>query len=82
MADSTKKVHMSETYTVVDGPLKGRNLFLNEVYEVDEQTAKEVKDAGVGNYTQKQTTALGSYTPAVTGEPTSEPADADENKKQ
>lgn len=74
----TKKVHMSETYVVQSGPLRGLNLFLNEVYEVDEQTAKEVKDAGVGNYTQKQTTSLGVNPLVVSSEPTSAPADADE----
>ena len=78
---NTKNVLMKETYIVTSGPLRGRNLFFNEVYPLDEETRKEVKDAGAGSDTQKQVSALGfEDIPVVTGEPSSGANAGEDNK--
>lgn len=82
MADK-KNVQMKETYTVGSGPLRGRVLFFNEVYPLDDETRKEVKDAGAGSDSQKQATALGfEDAPVVNAGPTSGTQDPKETDQK
>ena len=59
MAEETRKIVMTETYTP-DSDGRGRTRYAGSEYEVPKEVADEIREAGAGHYKNESANAAGS----------------------